>query len=69
VDAACANGHAECAKELIANGAKHVANASGNTPLRTVLLSLFVIVAKPTGRADTAALHALQTGLCRTSTC
>ncbi|TMW60214.1 hypothetical protein Poli38472_000256 [Pythium oligandrum] len=30
---ACANGHADCAKELIAHGARHIANASGNTPL------------------------------------
>ncbi|POM63829.1 AFL146Wp like protein [Phytophthora palmivora] len=30
---ACANGHVECVRELLHNGAKHVANASGNLPL------------------------------------
>ncbi|KAF1774689.1 S-adenosyl-L-methionine-dependent methyltransferase [Phytophthora cactorum] len=32
---ACANGHVECVRELLSNEAKHVANASGNLPLRT----------------------------------
>ncbi|KUF96565.1 hypothetical protein AM588_10009929 [Phytophthora nicotianae] len=30
---ACANGHVECVRELLSNGAKHVPNASGNLPL------------------------------------
>lgn len=30
---ACANGHIECVRELLNNGAKHVPNANGNLPL------------------------------------
>lgn len=36
---ACANGHDDCVKELIANGTRHVPNASGNYPLRTFKIS------------------------------
>lgn len=30
---ACANGHVECVKQLLENGARHLPNASGNLPL------------------------------------
>lgn len=62
--AACANGHADCVKELLANGARHLPNASGNLPLRTRDWHYDSICA----RVWLTGGSCRQTGRCRTST-
>ncbi|GLE06253.1 hypothetical protein PINS_up015495 [Pythium insidiosum] len=43
---ACANGHADCVKELLAHGVAHVANSSGNTPLHWAVQNKHLAVIK-----------------------